>query len=173
MNCDCCGVASKPGEAFVPHSESGEPWCPRCLANEAKIRGRDRDDSARARRSVEVAAASRRVLVTGTPTIDGHRIAQYLGIESVEIVIGTGVFSELSSFVADSFGARSSAFERKLAEAKQHAMDTLRYIAAERGANAVVSVDLDYTEFSGNRIALIVNGTLVVAKPIKDQQSIT
>ena len=37
----------------------------------------------------------------------------------------------------------------------------LKILAAEKGANAVVGVDLDYTEFSGNRVGLILNGTLV------------
>jgi uncharacterized protein YbjQ (UPF0145 family) len=51
--------------------------------------------------------------------------------------------------------------ETKLRAAKDQAMNTLKYIAAEKGANAVIGIDLDYTEFSGNRIALIINGTLV------------
>jgi len=37
----------------------------------------------------------------------------------------------------------------------------LSYRAYELGGNAVVGVDLDYTEFSGNRIGLIANGTIV------------
>ena len=40
-------------------------------------------------------------------------------------------------------------------------MDALKYRAAEKGANAVIGIDVDYTEFSGNRVALILNGTLV------------
>jgi uncharacterized protein YbjQ (UPF0145 family) len=109
---------------------------------------------------------SKKVVVTTTPGIDGYRIRKYLGIESVEFVIGTGAFSEITTSIADFFGARSSAFEKKLRAAKEHAMDALKYIAAEKGANAVVAIDLDYTEFTGNRIALIINGTLVVAEPI-------
>ena len=46
-------------------------------------------------------------------------------------------------------------------------MDALKYVAAEKGANAVIGVDLDYSEFSGNRIALIINGTLVRLAPNK------
>lgn len=81
------------------------------------------------------------------------------------LVMGTGMFSEVSSSLADFLGVRSSAFEQKLQAAKRHAMDALKYIAAERGANAVLAIDLDYTEFSGNRIALIINGTLVRIEP--------
>jgi hypothetical protein len=52
---------------------------------------------------------SREALVTATSSIDGHRIRKYLGIECVEFVIGTGVFSEVTSSIADFFGARSTA----------------------------------------------------------------
>ncbi len=104
---------------------------------------------------------TRDIVLTSTHSVDGYRIGSYLGIESVEIVIGTGMFSEISSGIDDFFGARSTAFESKLARAKEIAIKKLKFIAFEKGANAVVGVDLDHTEFSGNRIGLIVNGTLV------------
>jgi len=104
---------------------------------------------------------TRDIVLTSTHSVDGSRIIKYLGIESVEIVIGTGMFSEISSSIDDFFGARSTAFEQKLARAKETALKKLKLVAFEKGANAVVGVDLDYTEFSGNRIGLIVNGTLV------------
>jgi uncharacterized protein YbjQ (UPF0145 family) len=116
----------------------------------------------------EAAERAANVLVTTTPTIEGHRIVSYLGIESVEIVIGTGFFSELSGDISDFFGARSKAFEEKLQEAKKAAFDLLKTRAEQKGANAVVGVDLDYTEFTGNRIGLIVNGTMVRAVRIAE-----
>jgi uncharacterized protein YbjQ (UPF0145 family) len=76
----------------------------------------------------------------------------------------------LSGDISDFLGIRSKGFEGKLQEAKRVAFDLLKMRAAEKDANAVVGVDLDYTEFSGNRIGLIVNGTLVRAEPI-DQTS--
>jgi uncharacterized protein YbjQ (UPF0145 family) len=105
---------------------------------------------------------TRDIVLTSTHSVDGYRITAYLGIESVEIVIGTGMFSEISTSIEDFFGTRSTAFEQKLATAKETAFKKLKLLAFEKGANAVVGVDLDYTEFSGNRIGLIVNGTLVV-----------
>jgi uncharacterized protein YbjQ (UPF0145 family) len=82
-------------------------------------------------------------------------------------VIGTGLFCEFATSISDFFGARSTAFEGKRQAAKQHAMDTLNYLAAEKGANAVVGVELDYTEFSGNRIDLIISATQVMVKRVK------
>jgi len=66
------------------------------------------------------------------------------------------MFSEFGGDVADFFGARSTArstaFEEELQQAKRAALDKLKYRAFEKGDNAVIGVDLDYTEFSGNRI---------------------
>ncbi len=105
------------------------------------------------------------IVLTTTVHIEGHRVESYCGIESVEYVIGTGIFSELTSGVADMFGARSSAFENKLQQAKADAFSELQMRAVRAGANAVIGVDLDYTEFTGNRVALIVSGTLVKIVP--------
>ena len=105
------------------------------------------------------------VIVTTTNTIEGYTIQQYLGIESVEIVIGTGVISEFTSAITDIFGERATAFERKLSDAKKAALLRLQTIALQRGANAVVGVDIDYTEFQANRIGVVINGTLVSIQP--------
>ncbi len=99
--------------------------------------------------------------MTTTPTIEGYRISTYIGIESVEVVIGTGVWSELSSSIADFFGSRSTEFEHKLSMAKRLTIQKMKYMATQKEADAVVAMDLDYTEFSGNKIGVIASGTLV------------
>jgi uncharacterized protein YbjQ (UPF0145 family) len=143
---------------------SKDALCSACVEqlNDGDARKLSEEESARIKRCKQLSKA---VKVSTTPAFDGYHVVEYLGIESVEFVIGTGMFSEVSSEIADFLGVRSSAFEQKLQAAKRHAMDALKYVAAERGANAVLAIDLDYTEFSGNRIALIINGTLVRIEP--------
>lgn len=104
---------------------------------------------------------SRHVIITTTNCVDGYRVEQYLGIESVECVIGTGIFSESAAGMANFLGVRASSFEAKLQEAKKVAFEAIKYRAYRMGANAVIGVDMDYTVFTGNLIALIINGTLV------------
>jgi uncharacterized protein YbjQ (UPF0145 family) len=146
--------------------------CPECEQPWLREQGetleqqRKEESAQQQQRKKEIAERAAKMLLTTTPTIEGHRIVAYLGIESVEIVIGTGFLSELSGDISDFLGQRSKRFEGKLEEAKRVAFDRLKTRAAEQGANAVVGIDLDYTEFSGNRIGLIVNGTLVRAAPI-------
>lgn len=151
--------------ALTVDLNSGTYHCPKCVDEMAEERRKVKEaDRKRIKHMIKI---SKSIVVTTTPGIDGYRVKKYPGVESVEFVIGTGVFSEVTSSVADFFGARSSAFERKLRAAKQHALDALKYLAAEKGANAVVAVDLDYTEFTGNRIALIISGTLVFVESIQ------
>jgi uncharacterized protein YbjQ (UPF0145 family) len=107
------------------------------------------------------------IYMTTTHSIDGYKVKKYIDIQSVEIVIGTGMFSEFTSGIADFFGDRSTAFEKKLQDAKKTALDKLKYRAFERDGNAVIGIDLDYTEFSGNRIGLIANGTIVEIEAIR------
>ena len=97
--------------------------------------------------------------------IDGYKVKKYIDIESVEVVIGTGIISEVVSDFSDAFGMRSTPFESKLAQAKAHALKRLKYIASSKGGDAVIGVDIDYTEFSGNKIGVIVSGTIVKLDP--------
>lgn len=101
--------------------------------------------------------------VTTTESIDGFRVKRYIDIESVEVVVGTGTAGEMNSEPAfsDYFATRSSLFEQKLQKCKEVAIKKLKYKAYLKNANAIVGIDLDYTELSGSRIGLIVNGTLV------------
>ena len=104
---------------------------------------------------------SEHIVLTTTMNIDKHFVEKYIDIESVEIVIGTGMISEMTTEFADFFGNRSNAFEDKLRRAKEIAMKQLKFQAYKKRGNAVIGVDLDYTEFSSNRIGLIVSGTIV------------
>ena len=101
------------------------------------------------------------IKVTTTNNIDGYKVVDYIDIDSVEVVIGTGPFSEFGGEIADFFGSRSTAFEQKLKNAKQAAFKKLKLNAHEKGGNAVIGIDIDYTEFSGNRIGVVANGTIV------------
>lgn len=147
LKADKCEVCGTPKEKLRGLVElKGQAHCPTCA-------------------EIYINEAIRKIPITTTLNIDGYRISEYIDIESIEVVIGTGVFSEIGGGISDFFGARSSAFETKLQGAKQTAFKTLKYRALEKGGDAIVGIDIDYTEFSGNRIGLIVNGTVVKLVP--------
>lgn len=163
ITCSRCGQKQGMMAVLTVDLTDGAYLCESCKAKEAQEKEREATQKAEqlAERLAQLREQAKSVVLTTTHNIDGHRVVKYLGIESVEFVIGTGLFSELSTGFDDMLGQRSSAFETKLQGAKKIAFETLTFRAAQKGANAIVGIDVDYTEFSGNRVGLIVNGTLV------------
>lgn len=84
------------------------------------------------------------MLILTTPTIEGKRVARYLGIVSGEAILGANIFRDLFAGIRDIVGGRSAAYERELARAKQIALDEMVEQARALGGNAVIGVDIDY-----------------------------
>lgn len=110
--------------------------------------------------------AYEKIILTTTNNIDGFRVKKYIDIVSYEYVIGTGPISEFTSGISDFLGERSSSFEIKLKEAKKVSMDKIKLEAYSLGGDAVIGIDLEYASFEGNRIAVIVSGTIVKLEPL-------
>lgn len=109
------------------------------------------------------------VVVTTTPSIDGNRISRYLGVISAEVVCGVGLFSEFFASLTDTFGGRSGKLQSHLLGARRDCMSELAKQAAGLGANAIVGIDLDYSEISGqgkSMLFVVATGTAVVIEPI-------
>ena len=105
------------------------------------------------------------MIVSTTPTIEGRRIKEYLGIVSGEAVLGVNIFKDLFANIRDLVGGRAGAYEKELKNARGMAMDEMVAEAVGLGANAVVGVDLDYEVVgqSGSMLMVSVNGTAVRA----------
>ena len=105
-----------------------------------------------------------KIIITTSFNIDGKKVEKYLDVISAEVVIGTGIWSEFTGEINDFFGQRVSEFEKKLRKAKEAAMLKLREEAHKLGANAIISIDLDYSEFRGSKLMVVANGTAVKIK---------
>ena len=103
------------------------------------------------------------MIVTTTPSIEGKRIEEYLGIVTGEAILGTNLFKDIFANIRDIVGGRSAAYERELNSARQIALDELQANASRLGANAVVGVDLDYEVLgAGNGMLMVsASGTAV------------
>jgi uncharacterized protein YbjQ (UPF0145 family) len=113
-----------------------------------------------------IADETENIIVTTTLNVDGYKVTKYIDIESVELVIGTGIFSEFSASFSDMVGGRASAFEEKLSKAKRTALEVIKRRAYEKNGNAVIGIDIDYMIFSGNKIGVTINGTVVKIEKI-------
>lgn len=103
------------------------------------------------------------MILSTTPTIEGHPILEYKGIVTGEVIIGANVWKDFKASLTDFFGGRSSTYEKVLIDAKERALEELSKRAAERGANAVVGIDLDYETVGQTNSMLMVmcSGTAV------------
>ena len=104
------------------------------------------------------------MIVTTTPTIEGHPIREYKGLVTGETIIGANFVKDFFASIHDIVGGRSSSYESVLREAKDIAMSEMQERAQMRGANAIVGVDLDYEALGANGSMLMVtaSGTAVV-----------
>ena len=104
------------------------------------------------------------MLISTTPTIEGQPIKQYLGIVTGETIIGANAIKDFMAGLTDFFGGRSTTYEKVLIEAKESALAELQQRAAQKGANAIVGIDLDYETVgaNGGMLMVTVSGTAIV-----------
>lgn len=104
------------------------------------------------------------MLLTTTPSIEGHPIREYRGIISAETIIGANFVKDFFARITDVFGGRSGSYERVLREGKEAALAELTKEAQRLGANAVVGLKLDYEAVgaSSSMLMVVASGTAVV-----------
>ena len=100
------------------------------------------------------------MIVTTTPTIQGKHIETYHGIVTGEAILGANIFRDLFAGIRDIVGGRSAAYEQELGRARETALNEMQERAMERGATAIVGVDLDY-EVINNMLMVSASGTAV------------
>lgn len=103
------------------------------------------------------------MIVSTTNNIEGRKIVEYLGIVTGEAILGANIFKDLFAGIRDIVGGRSASYERELASAREIAIQELQERAMQRGANAVIGVDLDYEVLgTGNGMLMVsASGTAV------------
>lgn len=104
------------------------------------------------------------MLITTTPTIEGHPIREYRGLVTGETIIGANIVKDIFASMRDIVGGRSGSYESVLREAKDTAVREMQERAMMLGANAIVGVDLDYETVgqSGSMLMVTASDTAVV-----------
>lgn len=105
------------------------------------------------------------MIVTTTPTVEGHQIREYLGVVTGEAILGANIFKDFFAGIRDIVGGRSGAYEDELRKARRLAFEEAEQAAHELGANALVGVDLDYEVIgrqSSSMLMVSVSGTAVI-----------
>jgi uncharacterized protein YbjQ (UPF0145 family) len=102
------------------------------------------------------------MIVTTTPNLEGKLIIRYLGIVSGESIFGANFVRDFMASITDIVGGRSAAYEEELRKAKDTAMREMTEMGQKMGANAILSVDLDYETIGESMLMVTAAGTAVV-----------
>ncbi|WP_413616124.1 YbjQ family protein [Halomonas cupida] len=104
------------------------------------------------------------VILTTSSQLEGYRVVEHLDIVSAECVFGMNILKDMFAGIRDIFGGRNKSSQNALRDARVSCLEELRREAGEMGANAVIAVDLDYSEISGggkSMLFLVATGTAV------------
>lgn len=119
--------------------------------------------------AAELETRAGRIVLT-TEASHNLPVTERLGIVTAECVFGMHFFRDAFALGRDVFGGRSGATQKTLREAREAALAELRLEAVALGADAVVGIDLDYSEISGggkSMLFLVASGTAVaLASPV-------
>lgn len=108
-----------------------------------------------------------KVILTTTPSLEGYEVEKTIEIITSECVYGMNLFKDLFASFSDIFGGRSNTIQNTLKQARVNCLNELKKEAISVGANAVIGVKLDYSEFSGqgkSMLFLVASGTAVVVR---------
>ena len=103
------------------------------------------------------------MILTTTPTVEGKQIVNYHGVVFGEVISGVKFVKDLCAGLRNSVGGRSGSYEEELTKARDTALKELEQRASEKGANAVVGIDIDYEVLGSDNGMLMVtaSGTAV------------
>jgi uncharacterized protein YbjQ (UPF0145 family) len=101
------------------------------------------------------------MLIVTSQSIEGRKIVDYFGIVSGDAIVGANIFRDVFARVRDVVGGRAGGYENALRGAKAHAIKDMTEEAQERGANAIIAVDLDYEVIGDSMLMVSANGTAV------------
>ncbi len=106
------------------------------------------------------------MILTTTPTVEGQRIKDYLGVVTGEAIMGANFFRDFFANIRDVVGGRSSAYEKELSRAREIAFREIQEEALRVGANAIVGIHLDYEVMgeTGSMLMVSVSGTAVIVE---------
>lgn len=113
----------------------------------------------------DIEKESNKIILTTSFVVAQQDIKHEVDVITAEVVYGMNIFKDLFSSVRDIVGGRSNATQNVLRDARKVVMRELRKEALLIGADAVISIDLDYQELSGGgkngMLMVVASGTAV------------
>jgi uncharacterized protein YbjQ (UPF0145 family) len=101
------------------------------------------------------------MVVTSANNVEGYQITAHLGVVRGIVVRSNNIISGFIGGLKTIFGGNISQFERVCDDARQMAYDRMVQHAQQTGANAIIAMRFDATEFSPGVTEVLAYGTAV------------
>lgn len=118
----------------------------------------------------------KKLLITTAPLLDNYVIEQYLGIVNSNMVIGINVFKDLFASFSDFFGGFSGKYKNEMDKLYSEALNQLSESAIEKSANAIIGVQINFSEISGKDKSMVMvslSGTAAIVKEIPNYRMLS
>lgn len=101
------------------------------------------------------------LIVTGGNEVQGCAITEYLGVVRGIVVRAQTITQGIRGAFASILGGNITAYEEVCESARQHAYERMVQHARDHGANAVITMRYDATEFAQGITEVVAYGTAV------------
>lgn len=105
------------------------------------------------------------MIVTTGNDVDGQRVAEYLGLVRGIVVRSTSIARGFIGGIRAIGGGNIPEYAAVCEEARQHAYDLMLEHARQVGADAIIGVRYDATEFMPGSTEVLAYGTAVKLQP--------
>ena len=115
-------------------------------------------------RAVTAALEADNIILTTENNPQDFFVEERIEIITAECVLGMNIFRDFFAGITDFFGGRSEASQKVLRDARKLCILELKKEAYRVGGNAIIGIDLDYSEISGKgkgMLFLVASGTAV------------
>ncbi len=103
------------------------------------------------------------MILSTTGSLEGYTVREYYSIVFGEVVLGVNFIKDFAAGLSDLFGGRSETYEDEIIKGRGAALDEMARRAGGMGANAVLSIKVDYEVLgsSNGMIMITAAGTAV------------
>ena len=166
--CSACGTGMTFTESNIALSFGGK--CKDCIIRDNpeqkdKLQNKKIKEQLKLDTEQELDTTIDAIMLTTSHTLQGIEVTKYLGVVSAECAYGMNMFKDMFANVRNLVGGRSTAVQDTMRDSRETVMQELKREAHAKGANAVIAVDIDYTQLGagGNMMVLVsASGTAVI-----------
>ena len=102
------------------------------------------------------------MIISTTDTIEGHKILKVIGLVSGSTVRARNIGRDLSALLRNIVGGEVSEYTSLLANSREQALQRMKDVALDEGANAVIGMRFMTSMVSQGSAEILAYGTAVV-----------